>query len=261
MSGGTAFTRAVSPRLTECELTHLQRRPIDLDKALAQHSAYEAALDRAGLTVLRLPPLDHHPDGTFVEDTALILDEHAVILRPGVASRQGETATVAEGLAAELEIHILGPGHVDGGDICRIGQRLYVGLSTRTDRAGIAALAEIAAPLGYSVAPAGVRGCLHLKTAITCAGPDGAGTPVFLYNPDFVSPDLFEGAEPMPVVPGEAYAANIIRAGATLIAPADSPRTAEALAARGFEVVTLDISEFRKAEAALTCMSLIAERG
>lgn len=258
---GTAWTRAVSPRLAECELTHLERAPIDLAGAEGQHAAYQAALAEAGLAIVRLPPLDHHPDGTFVEDTALILGHDAVLLRPAVASRQGETGTVAEGLAERLDVHVLGPGFVDGGDVLKVGRRLYVGLSTRSDRAGIAALAEIAGKLGYSVAPADVTGCLHLKTAISYCGPDGAGTPVLLYNPDFVSPDLFEGGEPMPIAPGEAYAANVIRVGDTLIAPADSPRTAEALAARGFNVVMLDISEFRKAEAALTCMSLIAQPG
>lgn len=259
MTIGTAWTRAVSSRLAECELTHLPREAIDLAGALAQHAAYEAALAAAGLAIVRLPPLDDCPDATFVEDAAVILGEHAIILHPGVASRQSETDSVAAGLAADLVVHRLGSGHVDGGDVLRIGKTLYVGLSTRTDRAGVRALADIAGPLGYKVAPARVTGCLHLKTAITYAGPDGAGTPVFLHNPDFVSPALFEGAEPMAVVPGEAYAANILRVGDALIAPADSPRTAEALAARGFNVVTRDISEFRKAEAALTCMSLVAQ--
>jgi dimethylargininase len=259
MTIGIAFTRQISPRLvTECELTHLPRDPIDLPGAIAQHAAYEAALAAAGLEIVRLPPLDDFPDATFVEDAAVILGEHAVILNPGVASRQGETDSVAAGLAADLVVHRLGSGHVDGGDVFRIGKHLYVGLSTRTDRAGVRALADIARPLGYKVAPVRVTGCLHLKTAITYAGPDGTGTPVFLHNPEFVSPASFEGAEPMAVVAGESYAANILRVGDTLIAPADSPRTAEALAARGFNVVALDISEFRKAEAALTCMSLVA---
>jgi dimethylargininase len=258
MTIGTAWTRAVSPRLAECELTHLPAVAIDAARAAAQHAAYEAALAEAGLAIVRLPPLDAFPDGTFVEDAALILGEHAVILRPGVASRQGETGSVAAGLAGALIVHELGPGHVDGGDVLRIGGTLYVGLSTRTDEAGVAALAAVAGPLGYKVVPARVTGCLHLKTAITYAGPDGAGTPVFLHNPDFVSSDIFAGAEPMAVEAGEPYAANILRVGDTLIAPADSPRTAEALAARGFDVVLLDISELRKAEAALTCMSLIA---
>jgi dimethylargininase len=259
MTIGTAYTRAISPRLaTECELTHLQRDPIDLDQAIAQHAAYEAALAAAGLSIVRLEPLDDFADGTFVEDVAVILGDHAVILHPGVASRQGETASAAAGLAADLDVHRLPAGFVDGGDVLKIGRRLWVGLSTRSDRAGVEALAQVAGPLGYEVRAAQVTGCLHLKTAVTFAGADGAGTPTFLYNPDFVSPDLFEGAAPMPVVPGEAYAANILRVGDTLIAPADSPRTADALAERGFNVVRVDISQLRKAEAALTCMSLVA---
>ncbi len=132
-----AFTRAVSPRLPECQLTHLQRAPIDAARAAEQHAAYERALVDAGFEIVRLPELADDPDAVFVEDTALLLGEHAVITRPGAASRIGEIDSTAAGLSDVFEIHRIERGHVDGGDVLRIGQRLYVGLSTRTDADGI----------------------------------------------------------------------------------------------------------------------------
>lgn len=246
-----AFTRAVSPRLAECETTQAGR--VDVALVVAQHAAYEAALRAAGLEVRRLPPLDDHPDGMFVEDTALLLGEHAVILRPGAASRAGETESSAAGLAGDFILHRLEAGHVDGGDVLRIGRRLHVGLSTRTDGAGVRALEALVAPLGFDVVAVPVAGGLHLKSAATCV--DG----VLVHNPDWIAANLFAGVEPLAVAPGEALGGNLLLAGETLLAPADSPRTAEALAARGFHVVVLDISEMRKADAALTCMSLITE--
>src|SRR5690349_14431917 len=113
-----AFTRAVSPRLAECETTQAER--VDVARAVAQHSAYEAALRGAGVEVRRLAALDDCPDGVFVEDTALLLGGHAVILRPGAASRAGETESTAAGLASQFDVHWLGAGHVDGGDVLRI---------------------------------------------------------------------------------------------------------------------------------------------
>ena len=246
-----AFTRAVSPRLAECETT--QAEPVDVARAVAQHAAYEAALAATGLEIHRLAALDDFPDAMFVEDTALLLGEHAVILRPGAASRAGETASTADGLAGHFTLHRLETGQVDGGDVLRIGHILHVGISTRTDLAGIRALGGLIAPLGYAVVPVPVAGGLHLKSAATCVNN------VLVHNPDWVSPRHFEGVEPLPVAPGEALGGNVLLAGETLLTPADSPRTAEALAARGFAIVTLDISEMRKADAALTCMSLISD--
>lgn len=246
-----AFTRAVSPRLAECETT--QEGRVDVPRAIAQHGDYEAALRAAGLEVRRLDPLDEFPDGMFVEDNALLLGGHAVILRPGAASRAGETESTAAGLADAFELHRLGAGHVDGGDVLRIGPVLYVGVSTRTDLAGISALDELVAPLGYRVVPVPVAGGLHLKSAATCV--DG----LLVHNPAWTVAAHFAGVEALPVAPGEDYGGNVLLAGDTLLTAADSPRTAEALAARGFSIVALDISEMRKADAALTCMSLIGE--
>jgi dimethylargininase len=248
----------VSPRLAECQLTHLERVPIDAARAAEQHAAYERALADAGFEIVRLPELADDPDGVFVEDTALLLGEHAVITRPGTASRLGEIDSSAAGLSGAFELHHIESGHLDGGDVLRIGQRLYVGLSTRTDAKGIASLAEIAAPLGYQVVRAELRDCLHLKTGATFAGPDGAGTPVLLYDQRSVNPAQFTSVEPFAV--DEPAAANCVRAADRLIMPAANPRSIARLRERGFQVVEVDVSELQKAESGVTCMSLIDDR-
>ena len=253
-----AFTRAVSPRLPECQLTHLPRTPIDVAKAVEQHGAYERALSDAGFEIVRLPELAGDPDAVFVEDTALLLDDHAVITRPGAASRIGETESTAIGLAGRFEIHRIERGYVDGGDVLRIGNTLYVGASTRTNAEGIEALRELVTPLGFEVVKAELRDCLHLKTGATFAGPDAAGTPILLFHEGSVDPTQFAGVAPLAVV--EPAAANCVRAAETVIMPSGSARTASMLRDRGFHVVEVDVSELQKAESGVTCMSLIDDR-
>lgn len=255
-----AFTRAVSPRLAECELTHLDRVPIDAAKAASQHAAYEHALAGTGLEIVRLPDLPEHADGVFVEDTALLLGDHAVILRPGAPSRAPETVSTAAGLSHHFELHRIERGFVDGGDVLRIGKTLYVGASTRTDVAGIDALRSTVAPLGYEVMQARLRDCLHLKTGATFVGADGSGNPVLLFNESCVDPAQFAGVESMAVDPSESAAANCVRAADRIIMPAGNPRTADHLRERGIHVVEVDVSELQKAESGVTCMSLIDER-
>lgn len=250
-----AFTRAVSPRLAECELTHLERVAIDPARAAAQHAAYEDALRRCGFDVVRLPDLPDHPDAAFVEDTALILGEHAVITRPGAASRIGEVDSTAEGLAPHFILHRIDRGHVDGGDVLRIGRTLYVGLSTRTDREGIATLGALVAPLGYKVCEASLGNCLHLKTGATMAGED-----LLVYCPGAVDPAQFAGVASIAVADGEKAAANLVTANGRVIMPAGNPATAAALRDRGLDVIEVDVSELQKAESGVTCMSLIDER-
>ncbi|HEX7930853.1 MAG TPA: hypothetical protein VF470_08125 [Sphingomicrobium sp.] len=254
-----AFTRAVSPKLSTCELTHLDRVPIDASKACEQHDCYETALREAGYRVIRLPDLPNHPDGAFVEDTALLLDGHAVILRPGAASRASETGSTAAGLEDQFELHRMIDGHVDGGDVLRIGQTLYVGLSTRTDRAGIAALRDLVRPIGIKVVKAELANCLHLKTGATLAGRDRHGDLVLLYNRDAIDPAQCAGVVPMAVDAHEPASANCLQLADRLILPAGNPRTAEQLRDRGFQVVEVDVSELQKAESGVTCMSLIAD--
>lgn len=258
MGAATAYVRALSPRLAECELTHLAARPIDIVRAREQHAAYTQTLAGAGFALKWLPALSDSPDGVFVEDTALILGEHAVITRPGAASRAGETASTAEGLGGDFTVHRLAAGTLDGGDVLLIGRTLYVGRSPRTSDDGIAALADVAGPLGYEVVPVTATGCLHLKSAVTFAGLDGGGVPVLLYYPDWIAPAPFADVEPVAVA--EPEAANALRAAGTLIVSAAAPRATGMLRGRGFDVVALDVSELHKAEAGLTCMSLIADR-
>ena len=253
-----AFTRAVSRRLPECQLTHLARTPIDVAKAVEQHAAYEGTLSDAGFEIVRLPELADDPDAVFVEDTALLLDEHAVITRPGAASRIGEIESTAIGLAGRFEIHRIERGYLDGGDVLRIGKTIYLGLSTRTNAEGLTALQEIAIRLGFEVVKAELRDCLHLKTGATFAGPDGSGTPVLLYDEQSVDHAQFGHMEALRVE--ERPAANCVRAGNRLILPAGNPRTADKLRARGFAVVEVNVSELQKAEAGVTCMSLIDDR-
>jgi len=248
-----AFTRAVSPRLAECQLTHLDRVPIEPAKAAHQHAVYEQALSDAGFEIVRLPELAADPDAVFVEDTAVLLGDHAVITRPGAPSRIGEIHSTAEGLASHFELHRIERGYLDGGDVLRIGKRIYAGRSTRTDREGIAALAKLVRPLGYEVIEAELRDCLHLKTGATFAG-DG----VLLYNPQAVDPAQFAGVEPLAVE--EPAAANCVRASNRIVLPAGNPNTVELLRDRGFHVVEVDVFELQKAEAGVTCMSLIDER-
>ena len=252
-----AFTRAVSPRIVDCALTHLERQPIDPDRAAKQHSAYEHALAEAGLEIVRLPGLEDDPDAVFVEDTAILLGQHAVITRPGAESRAGEADHAARDLEPFFTIHRLAGGTLDGGDVLRIGRTLYVGLSSRTNEEGAAALESIVTPLGYRVVTVRPSKCLHLKTAVTFAGADASGTPRIVVNPHWIDPDLFDDVEAIET--DEASAANCLRVGDRLILPAGNPRTAAELRTLGFNLIELDVSELQKAEAGVTCMSLISE--
>lgn len=255
-----AFTRAVSARLAECELTHLDRQPISAPTAEAQHSAYEQVIADAGYAILRLPALDGHADGAFVEDTALLLGDHAIITRPGAPSRRPEADSTADGLETHFTVRRLERGTLDGGDVVRIGSNLYVGLSRRTDREGADALSEAVAALGFAVVPVKLDACLHLKTAASFIGEDSSGRPRLLVNPAWVDPALFHGTEPLAIDPAEPFAANVVRLSDRLIVAAAHPRTARRLSDCGFAVALVEVGELAKAEAGLTCMSLIDER-
>lgn len=257
MADVRAFTRAVSPRLSECQLTYLDRVPIDAARAAEQHSAYESALSEAGFEVVRLEELADDPDAVFVEDTALLLGEHAIITRPGAQSRIKETDSTAACLREEFQLHRIESGFLDGGDVLRIGRRLYVGLSTRTDATGISGLSELVTPLGYEVVRAELRDCLHLKSGATFVGCNTSGTGLLIYSEGCVDPRQFEGTQQLAVEEG---AANCLLAGDRLIRPSGNPRTAALLSERGFNLVEVDVSELQKAEAGVTCMSLIDQR-
>jgi dimethylargininase len=257
--GVRAYTRAVSPKLGDCALTHLARVPIDAAAARVQHCGYEAALRAAGVEVIRLAELPEHPDGVFVEDTALLLDGHAVITRPGAPSRANEVESTAAGLAADFEIHRIRSGHVDGGDVLRIGRTLYVGLSSRTNAEGVAELGRIVSRLGFDVVAAQLRDCLHLKTAATVAGHDSEGRRVLLHNSRAIDPRQFADVDAVAVADDEPNAANVLSVAGRVIMPAGNPKTAALLRARELVVEELDVSELEKAEAGVTCMSLLSD--
>jgi dimethylargininase len=251
-----AITRGVSARIGACELTHLVRQVIDVARARAQHRAYEEALEQLGCRVESLPALDDLPDSVFIEDVAVVLDEIAVVTRPGADSRRPETAAIAPALAAHRSMALIqAPGTLDGGDVLRLGKRLFVGLSGRSNLSGIGQLRDIAGPHGYTVTPVPVRGCLHLKSAVTEAAPG-----VILVNPEWVDPGVF-GAAAIEVDPSEPGAANGLLIGSQLVYPASFPKTRRRLENAGIGVVSVDVSELQKAEGAVTCCSLILSAG
>lgn len=249
----TAITRAVSPAIVNCELSFIPRQPIDLQIARAQHRAYEQLLEKLGAQVLSLPPEPDLPDSMFVEDPAIILDELAVIFPLGTESRRPEAASLAQAISKfrKLEYIVL-PGTLEGGDILRIGRKLFVGLTKRSNAEGIRQLAGILAPHEYEVVAVPVTGCLHLKSAVTCLGRD-----TLLANRAWFDPASFSGCDWIDVDPAEPHSANALALGNTVIFPASFPRTRARIEARGFHVTPLDISELQKAESGLTCSSLI----
>lgn len=249
---GIALVRRPGPRITEGLVTHIARGAVDPDRAARQHAAYRAALSAAGWEVREAEAADDFPDAAFVEDAAVVLGRRAVLTHPGDPSRRGEVASVAAALERlGIPTHDLGGGTLDGGDVLRQGDRLFVGRSTRTDDAGIAALAAHAAEEGIETTAVPVAGCLHLKTAAT-ALPDGA----ILANTACVDPAAFA---PLEVVAApEPLGANVLRLGGDRVAvPASSPQTARLLEERGHEVVALDIADFEAVEAGLTCLSVL----
>jgi dimethylargininase len=240
--------------LTDCELTHLQRVPIDVASARAQHAEYERTLASLGCEVVQVPAADELPDSVFVEDIAIVLDEIAVITRPGAASRRPETVDVAETLGAFRQLQFLTePAALDGGDVLRLGRVLYVGLGTRTNAAGARQLAECISSYGYEVRGIPVDACLHLKSAITEVAPG-----VVVINPEWVNGQMFPDHAIIEVDPSEPAAANVLRIGDTVVAPAAHPRTNARLASAA-RVRTVDLSELAKAEGAVTCCSLLVE--
>ncbi len=251
----TALTRAVSPKLAGCELTHLERQPIDIDKAIKQHHNYEKALKRLGYSVKRIPPAPELPDGVFVEDTAVVFPEMAIITRPGAPSRRPETDSMAAVLKEYRELRfITSPGTVDGGDVFTLGKRVYIGLSTRTNEEGIKQFKKHLEPFGYKTDAIKVTGCLHLKTAVAHVEDN-----LLYINPNWLSPEHFDGYHCEPVHPSEPYGANIIQKNNIALCPAAFPHSIEWLDSKGYNVIFLDQSEMAKAEAGLTCSSVLID--
>jgi dimethylargininase len=251
----TAITRAVSPAIGRCELEYFERQPIDLEKAEEQHRAYERCLAELGAHVISLPAEPDLPDSVFVEDPALMLDEVAVITRMGAESRRAEGESLTAALAEFRPlVRLTDPATLEGGDVMRIGRTLYVGASARTNASGIEQLRRELAVYGYTVVPVKVHGCLHLKSACTYLGDD-----TILANQAWIDMTPLRGFHVVDVAPGEPGAGNTLTVNGTVLASSAFPGTAAVLRERGYRVEVLDISELMKAEAALTCSSLIFE--
>jgi dimethylargininase len=250
-----AVTRPVSSSLPRCKISFTQREPIDVALARREHAAYEAALAQAGARVVRLPPADDQPDATFVEDTALVLDEVAVIPVIGAPSRRGETAEVEACLASYRPVlRLTLPATLDGGDVMRAERTIFVGLTARTNRTAVDQLRALVRPYGYEVAPVVPTGCLHLKSACTYLGRG-----VVLVNPDWIDGSCLRGLELLSVAEGEPLGANAVAVGGNLLYAAGFPATQARLERHGFEVLTVETRELRKAESAMSCLSLVFE--
>lgn len=249
-----AITHVPSPKMNDAVRTFIERRPIDLERAALQHAEYRRALERAGADVVLLDVNVAHADAVFVEDTAVVLDELAVVTSMGAPSRRDEV----RGIELELGRHrteiarIEPPATLEGGDVLRVGRTLLVGASARTNSAGLSSLAHIAARHGYDVRSVPFSGCLHLKTACT-ALPDGT----MLLNPRWLDARDLEGFSVLHVAEDEPDAANVVLVGDRVVMASAHPRTIDLVRGRGFHVDAVDLSEFAKAEGCGTCLSLL----
>lgn len=250
-----ALTRAVSPAMADCELTHLARTSIDVGLAERQHAAYEAALRACGWEVVRVPPAPDQPDAVFVEDTIVVVEEIAVATRPGAESRRPEVAAVAETVARWRPVAaVAAPATLDGGDVLRVGRRVLVGRSGRTNAEGISQLADLLSPFGYTVTGVDLRGCLHLKSAVTAPA---AG--FLLVNPAWIDVATLglDDCAVIEVDPAEPSAANALDAGGSVVVSDAFPRTRARLERAGLKVIAVGMSETAKAEGAVTCCSVL----
>lgn len=248
-----AITRKVSPAISQCELTHISRTPIDYTRAVEQHRQYENALQSLGVQVHSLPAEIDFPDSVFVEDTAFVLDECAIITRPGADSRKAEIISIEKSLAPYRNLfYIKEPGTIDGGDILQVGKNIYVGISTRSNQQAIDQMQNFLKPFGYVVKAVSVTGCLHLKSAVTQVRND-----TLLINPQWVNKNNFHDVKFIEVASQEPSAANAVLINDSIIYSTSYTNTQKRLADAGIEMALVDTDELSKAEGALTCCSLI----
>ncbi|NBE56477.1 dimethylargininase [Streptomyces boluensis] len=251
MASKKALIRRPGPRLAEGLVTHLERAAVDVPLALAQWEAYGDALRAHGWETVEVEPADDCPDAVFVEDTVVMFRNVALITRPGAESRRPETSAVEQAVA-ELGASVnwvWEPGTLDGGDVLKIGDTIYVGRGGRTDAAGVQQLRAAFEPLGARVVAVPVASVLHLKSAVT-ALPDGT----VIGHPPLV--DTVSAFTPFLPVPEESGAHVVLLGGAKLLMAASAPKSAELLSDLGYEPVLVDISEFEKLEGCVTCLSV-----
>jgi len=246
-----ALVRRPGSRLAEGLVTHIERSTVDLDLAQRQWDGYVAALHDEGWETIEVPPADDCPDAVFVEDTVVVYGDLAVISRPGADERKPETAAVEEllaGLGYRIA-RIQDPGTLDGGDVLKLGSTFFVGVGGRTNEAGVRQLSALVAPVRITVVPIRVSRALHLKSTLT-ALPDGT---VLGYPPAMDQPELIPHLEPVP----ERNGWRVVLLGENrLLISTSAPRTSELLQRKGYRLVTVDISEFEKREASVTCLSV-----
>ena len=255
MSHTIALTHVPSPRLVDGERTYVARDPIDFSAALREHAGYCALLGECGAQVRTLDVNRELPDSVFIEDTAIVLDEVAVMMSMGAASRRPEPAGIEPVLREYREIERVElPACLDGGDVVTVGRRVLVGASSRSNRAGIESLRDTVGRFGYAVTAVPVTRCLHLKTACT-ALPDGR----LVVNRALIDVEPLMPFGLVDVPPIEPYAADVALVNDHVIVSAEHPRTAELLDGLGFKVRPVNVFEFAKAEGGVTCMSLIFE--
>ena len=248
-----AITREVNSAIGSCELTFLRRGRIDTALALQQHKNYQSMLSSFGCEIVVVPTEPGLADSVFIEDTAMVLDEIAVLLWPGAASRRPEVTGVEAVLRQYRTLaSIQPPGTLDGGDLLRIDNVIFAGLSTRSNQSGIEQFRNIVRDYGFSVKTVKTTKCLHLKSAVSEVAP---GT--LLINPDWVSGSAFGDYALIDVDKEESHAANALLVGRNVMFPASFPRTTDKLVKRGINVTPIDLSELQKAEGATTCCSLI----
>ncbi len=230
------------------------QQPLDLARARRQHAGYVAALRELGLEVEVLPALDICPDAVFVEDTAVLLGRRALITRPGAPARRAEVASVREALARtnQFDIHeMTAPARLDGGDVLRVGSRLFVGMSARTNADGVDRLAKLAVREGLSTQTVAVDAGLHLKSAVTAI----AETTVIV-DAQQLDPRPFQQLGLEVIEAQEPAGANVLALGSTIVVSASAPQTAAHLEARGLCLVRVELDQFHLADGALTCLSL-----
>jgi dimethylargininase len=248
-----AITRPVSRSINNCALSFHARHPIDVAKATAQHKAYQDCLTALGVQVVSLAAEPDLPDAVFVEDPAIIADEVAIISIMGAPSRRPEAHSLAVALSRYRPIkQLVGPATLEGGDVIRVGRSVFVGLSQRTNREGFSQLRDILGAYNYQVQSVDVGSCLHLKSACSYIGNNS-----ILINRSLVDPAQFRGFELIDVAEEEPAGANALLVRDVVIIPASFPKTRALLERRGFCVQTIDLSELQKAEAGVTCTSLI----
>lgn len=250
-----ALTRGVSSSLGNCQLTFLERECIDTSTAARQHQDFLRCLEQMDVKTIPLRVLDELPDAVFVADPAFVVDELAVVARMGVRHREPEVESVAAALSEFFPLRFIEPpGMLEGGDVIRIGRTIYVGLSGRTNREGVAQLGRLLEPFDYQVRPVEVARCLHLTTGCSYLGRN-----TVLANPDWVDVSQFKEFEIIDVPPAEPWAANTIAHGGQVLCPSEFTETHARLEAFGFSLLKTDISEFAKAEAGMSCLCLLFE--